>query len=75
MKAFLYKQQLVDAEYFEQLEREADELAARLREGCLTMPDPEPLRLFDNVYEDQTPLLRSQRERFAAYLDSFEGAH
>ncbi len=76
MKSFLYKQQLVDSAFFEQLEADADELAARIRKGCLEMPDPEPLSIFDEVYDETTPLLQEQRAGFAAYLEGFsEGSH
>jgi 2-oxoisovalerate dehydrogenase E1 component alpha subunit len=73
MKSFLYKQQLVDSAFFEQLEADADELAARIRKGCLEMPDPEPLSIFENVYDEITPLLEEQRDGFATYLAGFEG--
>ena len=75
MKSFLYKQQLVDSAFFEQLEADADALAARIRKGCLEMPDPEPLSIFDDVYDEPTPLLEQQRETFGAYLAGFEGGH
>jgi len=76
MKAFLYKQQLVDSAFFEQLEADADELAARIRKGCLEMPDPEPLSIFENVYDEMTPLLEEQRDGFATYLEGFaDGGH
>jgi pyruvate dehydrogenase E1 component alpha subunit len=75
MKAFLYKQQIVDAAFFEGVEHDADELAARIRKGCLEMPDPDPLSMFDSVYAEQTPLLGQQRESFGTYLSGFEGAH
>ncbi|CAN5288043.1 pyruvate dehydrogenase (acetyl-transferring) E1 component subunit alpha [soil metagenome] len=71
MKSFLYKQQIVDAVFFEQLAVDADELAARIRKGCLEMPDPEPLSIFEDVYSEQTVLLEEQRAEFAAYLDGF----
>jgi pyruvate dehydrogenase E1 component alpha subunit len=38
------------------------------------MPDPEPLRIFDNVYAEMTEELAAEREGFAAYLESFEGS-
>jgi pyruvate dehydrogenase E1 component alpha subunit len=38
------------------------------------MPDPEPLSMFDDVYVESTPHLDRQRENFARYLGSFEGA-
>ena len=44
------------------IDREADELAVHVREGCLTMPDPAPLDLFEHVYAEPTPQLREQRE-------------
>jgi 2-oxoisovalerate dehydrogenase E1 component alpha subunit len=77
MKSFLYKQQLVDSAFFEQLESDADELAARIRKGCLEMPDPEPLSIFEDVYDEITPLLEQQRDGFAAYLEGFAdgGSH
>jgi 2-oxoisovalerate dehydrogenase E1 component alpha subunit len=75
MKSFLYKQQLVDSAFFEQLESDADALAARIRKGCLEMPDPEPLSIFDDVYDEQTPLLQEQRAAFGAYLAGFEAGH
>lgn len=71
MKAYLYKRQLVDSDHFEALEREADQLAARIRQGCLDMPDPPPLALFDHVYVEETELIATQRAGFSAYLDGF----
>ena len=76
MKSFLYRQQLVDSDFFAQLEADADALAARIRKGCLEMPDPDPMEMFEDVYVDQTPLLAEQRESFAAYRAGFaDGAH
>jgi 2-oxoisovalerate dehydrogenase E1 component alpha subunit len=75
MKAFLYKQQLADASFFEGVEHDADELAARIRKGCLEMPDPSPLSMFEHVYDEMTPLITQQRDEFSTYLAGFEGAH
>ena len=76
MKAFLYKQQIVDAAFFEKVEADADELAARIRKGCLEMADPDPSVMFDQVYEEMTPLLREQAASFQSYHAGFaEGAH
>ncbi|MCW2816887.1 MAG: hypothetical protein JWN84_4342 [Nocardioides sp.] len=71
MKSFLYKQQLVDSDFFGQLEADADALAARIRKGCLEMPDPDPLSIFDDVYDEITPLLLEQKAEFGAYLEGF----
>jgi 2-oxoisovalerate dehydrogenase E1 component alpha subunit len=74
MKSFLYKQQLVDADFFDQLQADADALAARIRKGCLEMPDPDPSSMFTHVYAETTPLLQEQQAAFEAYLAGFEGA-
>jgi pyruvate dehydrogenase E1 component alpha subunit len=63
-----------DQAFFDELEAESDELAAHVRKGCLDMPDPEPLSLFDHVYAEEHPLLVEEREQFATYLATFEEA-
>jgi pyruvate dehydrogenase E1 component alpha subunit len=73
MKSFLYKSQIVDSAFFEQLEAEADELAARIRKGCLEMTDPDPVSIFDHVYAETTPLLQEQKAFFEDYLAGFAG--
>ena len=71
MKSFLYKNELGDSGFFESVEHDANELAARLRNGCLEMPDPEPLSIFDHVYSEEEQLVEQERAGFARYLDSF----
>ncbi|MGI8888367.1 MAG: pyruvate dehydrogenase (acetyl-transferring) E1 component subunit alpha [Nocardioidaceae bacterium] len=75
VRAYLSRNGLADDDFFAAIEADADELAVRLRKGCLEMPDPDPLDIFDQVYEEQTPELTEQREQFAAYLASFQEAH
>jgi 2-oxoisovalerate dehydrogenase E1 component alpha subunit len=72
VRAYLSRNGIADDEYFHGIEAESDELAARLRKGCLDMPDPSPLSIFDQVYEETTPELMEQRDRFASYLASFD---
>jgi pyruvate dehydrogenase E1 component, alpha subunit len=73
MRVYLARNGLADADFFASVDRDADELAAQVRESCLTMPDPDPMSIFDDVYTETTPELVRQRERFAEYLGSFEG--
>ena len=47
--------------------------ATHLRERVLSLPDPKPTQMFDNVYPNGSPLLDEQREEFSRYLDSFAG--
>jgi pyruvate dehydrogenase E1 component alpha subunit len=73
MRSFLFKQQLADADFIASVEADSDALAARVREGCLAMPDPDPSFLFENVYDEPTPLLLEQREAMETYLAGFAG--
>lgn len=51
----------------------ADSVAAEFRAGCIDMPKPEPMSLFDNVQVETNPVLERQRAQYAAYLANFEG--
>jgi pyruvate dehydrogenase E1 component alpha subunit len=75
VKAYLSRSGVADEDYYADIEREAEELAAHLRKGCLELPDPSPLDIFDQVYEEITPELEAQRGQFAEYLSSFDEAH
>ena len=75
MKAYLSRNALADHGFFEQIDAEADQFALHIRAGCLSLPDPDPISLFDNVYAGGSTLLDEERAQMTAYLDSFEGAH
>jgi 2-oxoisovalerate dehydrogenase E1 component alpha subunit len=64
----------VEQEFFDGVQAQADELAARFRQFCVDMPAPAPDRMFAHVYDEPSPVLEAQRERFLAYHASFEGA-
>ncbi len=72
VKAYLTRNGLVDQEFLEALDTEAEQLGEHLREGCRALPEPSPLDVFDHVYAEQTPELAEQQAGYAAYLDSFE---
>src|SRR5262249_29868789 len=72
MKAYLSRNGMADQAFFDALEAESDDLAAHVRQGCLSMPDPTPLSIFDHVYADAHSLMDEEREQFAAYLATFE---
>jgi pyruvate dehydrogenase E1 component alpha subunit len=71
VKAYLVRTGAADQAFFQAVEADADQVGKRVRDGCVTMPDPEPLAIFENVYSEPNALLQSEREQFAAYLDSF----
>jgi 2-oxoisovalerate dehydrogenase E1 component alpha subunit len=64
----------VAQEFFDGVQRESDELAARFRQFCVDMPAPGPERMFSEVYAAESPQVAAQREQYLAYHASFEGA-
>jgi len=75
VRSFLWRQQLADQSFFDGVDAEAETLAVRLRDGCRSMPDPDPDRMFDRVYREPHPLVEEERAQFRDYLASFEGSH
>jgi 2-oxoisovalerate dehydrogenase E1 component alpha subunit len=73
VRAYLARTGLAKPEFFAEVDEEAKQVGARVREACRTMPDPPPLAIFDHVYAEPTAILRAEREQYAAYLDSFDG--
>jgi pyruvate dehydrogenase E1 component alpha subunit len=61
----------VGQDFFAGVAQEADELAARLRAGCLALPEPGPERIFTHVYAEPSPVLDAQRDAYLAYHASF----
>ncbi|WP_168627681.1 pyruvate dehydrogenase (acetyl-transferring) E1 component subunit alpha [Cryobacterium sp. BB307] len=51
----------------------ADAVAGELRQGVISMEDPHPLSVFDNVYAEPHSWLERQKSQYAAYLETFEG--
>jgi 2-oxoisovalerate dehydrogenase E1 component alpha subunit len=71
VKAYLVRSGAADNAFFEAIDAEAAEVGRVVRNGCLSMPDPQPLAMFDNIYAEPNALLRAEREQYAAYLDTF----
>ena len=71
LKAYLARSGMADEGYFAAVESEADALAARIREACLSMPDPEPVGMFDHPYAEPHPLVEEERAWFEEYHASF----
>ncbi|MCU1444146.1 MAG: pdhA [Cryobacterium sp.] len=55
-----------------EVKAKADAVAAELRAGCVGLPDPEPLSVFDHVYATRNATLERQKTQYSAYLASFE---
>jgi 2-oxoisovalerate dehydrogenase E1 component alpha subunit len=74
VKVYLTRNGLVDQDFFDEIDNEAEKLGEHLREGCKALPEPRILDIFDYVYAEGSPEIDAQRDGFAAYLDSFETA-
>ncbi|GLX02850.1 pyruvate dehydrogenase (acetyl-transferring) E1 component subunit alpha [Microtetraspora sp. NBRC 16547] len=72
VKAYLFKNQLADQEFFDKVDAEADALGKDVRRRCLELPDPGPEALFDHVYGAPHALVDEEREQYFAYLAGFE---
>ncbi|MBB4893995.1 pyruvate dehydrogenase E1 component alpha subunit [Streptomyces olivoverticillatus] len=71
LRAHLEREGHADEAFFTALEEEADALAKRVRDAVRTMPDPDDMAIFDNIYADGHALVDEERAQFAAYQASF----
>jgi 2-oxoisovalerate dehydrogenase E1 component alpha subunit len=72
VKAYLSRNGLADAAFYERIDAEADELAARVRAACLSMPEPKPLDIFNQVYAEGSTLVDEERASFDEYLSAYD---
>ena len=72
LRALLRFEELSDDRFEEGVDAAAAEAAAALRAGVLAMPDPEPEKLFENVYAGPHPLLAEERDAYMKYLAEFD---
>ncbi|HEX5568268.1 MAG TPA: pyruvate dehydrogenase (acetyl-transferring) E1 component subunit alpha [Streptomyces sp.] len=71
LRLHMEKEGLIDQDWLSALEEESDALALRVREVIRSMPDPDTLAIFENVYADGHALVDEERAQFAEYLASF----
>ncbi|MHA7305053.1 pyruvate dehydrogenase (acetyl-transferring) E1 component subunit alpha [Arthrobacter sp. TMN-49] len=74
IRALLMGSGTLDAGAEARIAAKADAVASELRAGCIGMPDPEPMTIFDNVYTSEHPILDRQRDHYQRYLAGFAGA-
>ena len=72
VQRLLDSQGLFTPELEQQTKQKADAVAAELRAGCINLPDPEPLTVFDNVYATPNATLDRQRAEYVDYLAGFD---
>jgi 2-oxoisovalerate dehydrogenase E1 component alpha subunit len=74
VRVHLVREGLAESEFFDGVAAEADELAVRLRDYCISMPAPGPERIFSDVYAEPTPAVDAVRDDYLAYHASFTDA-
>lgn len=72
LRALLRSEGLADDPFDDETTAVAEDAAARLRRGCLALPDPPPDALFEHVYAGPHPLLQEEREAYEDYLSTLE---
>lgn len=71
LRAYLEKDGLADDAFFASIEEESEAMGKHVREAIRTMPDPDTMAIFENVYADGHALVDEERAQFAEYLASF----
>ncbi|MCZ4118015.1 pyruvate dehydrogenase (acetyl-transferring) E1 component subunit alpha [Streptomyces sp. H39-S7] len=71
LRTYLEAEGLADEAYYASIDQESDALAKRVRDGVRTMPNPDTMAIFENVYADGHALVDEERAQFAEYLASF----
>ena len=74
VRSYLARTGQANSAFFDEVEAEAKELGAHIRDACRALPDPAPLALFDHVYTSANAILDAERADYQAYLDGFEEA-
>ncbi|WP_328659606.1 pyruvate dehydrogenase (acetyl-transferring) E1 component subunit alpha [Nocardia salmonicida] len=68
VRLLLEREGHLSPELAQQVTDEADDVARRLRAATIEMPDPDPERMFDNVYATEHPLMTEERQQLSVYL-------
>jgi len=69
--ALLERKGLLTDELQDHVRNSADTVAREMRKGCTTMPDPQPMDVFNHVYSAPNSWLDRQQDHYARYLASF----
>jgi pyruvate dehydrogenase E1 component alpha subunit len=75
LKTLLAHEGMADEAFFVRIDEEADQFAAELREGCVTMETMAGETMWDHVYAEDHPVMEAERAAYLAYKASFEEAN
>lgn len=71
VRVHLSRHRGIGQDFFDEVDADADKLAAEVRDYTFAMPDPPPERIFANVYAEPSPALQEQQEEYLEYLSGF----
>ncbi|TQJ61767.1 pyruvate dehydrogenase E1 component alpha subunit [Arthrobacter sp. SLBN-83] len=71
LAGLLDRKGLLSPELQQQVKDKANAVAAEVRRGCTTMPNPQPMDIFKHVYSTPNSWLERQQDHYARYLASF----
>lgn len=74
-KTYLTNEGFADDAFYAEIDQESEVLAKRVRDGVRSMPDPDPMAIFEHVYADGHALIEEERAAFIDYLASFDEEH
>jgi pyruvate dehydrogenase E1 component alpha subunit len=74
VRVYLSRNGLADQAFFDEVEAEADRLAAHVRQACLAMPDPPGEDIFAFTYREPHALVEEERAWFTEYQAGFADA-
>jgi 2-oxoisovalerate dehydrogenase E1 component alpha subunit len=74
VRAYLTREARVTPDFFDEVERESQQLAEHVRVGCRALVDPTPESLFDDVYVNMPDELREQRDELVGFMSSLEAS-
>ncbi len=73
VRAYLLRTGAGDVAFTDEVQAEADELGARLRQQCRELPDPPVSAMFDHVYAEPHGLVAEEKQWWLEYLGDGHG--
>ena len=73
IEAHLAAAGLLTTERLAGIQEHADAVASEMRKGIVSLADPDPLTVFDNVYAEPHTGLARERDHYSRYLRTFVG--
>jgi pyruvate dehydrogenase E1 component alpha subunit len=75
VQSYLLKAGAIDQAWLDALDADCEALAERVREGCVTLPEPRLDEFFDHVVIDPADILLEQRDDYLEYEAGFDDHH